>query len=89
MFQEMLDRMTKRRFARSLIYSVSPSSRPKNCSADAPAPLVAQLHSPNQTAAAAGEEDGKVKTVTRSHRRSAPTTCRAGSGKKFKKCCGA
>ncbi|HEV7904775.1 MAG TPA: preprotein translocase subunit SecA, partial [Pyrinomonadaceae bacterium] len=45
---------------------------------------------PNQTAAAAGTEDGKIRTVTRD----APKVgrndpCPCGSGKKYKKCCGA
>jgi preprotein translocase subunit SecA len=45
---------------------------------------------PNQGAAAAGEEAGKVKTVTRDQPkvgRNEPCPC--GSGKKYKKCCGA
>jgi preprotein translocase subunit SecA len=45
---------------------------------------------PNQTAAAAGEEAGKIKTVTRDQPkvgRNEPCPC--GSGKKYKKCCGA
>ncbi len=45
---------------------------------------------PNQGAAAAGEEAGKTKTVTRSQPkvgRNDPCPC--GSGKKYKKCCGA
>ena len=45
---------------------------------------------PNQGAAAAGEEAGKIKTVTRSQPkigRNDPCPC--GSGKKYKKCCGA
>jgi preprotein translocase subunit SecA len=45
---------------------------------------------PNQGAAAAGEEAGKTKTVTRSQPkvgRNDPCPC--GSGKKHKKCCGA
>jgi preprotein translocase subunit SecA len=45
---------------------------------------------PNQGAAAAGEEAGASKTVTRSHPkvgRNDPCPC--GSGKKYKKCCGA
>ncbi|HVG39438.1 MAG TPA: SEC-C metal-binding domain-containing protein, partial [Pyrinomonadaceae bacterium] len=45
---------------------------------------------PNQGAAAAGEEAGKIKTVTRDQPkvgRNEPCPC--GSGKKHKKCCGA
>jgi len=45
---------------------------------------------PNQGAAAAGEEDGKVKTVVRDQPkvgRNEPCPC--GSGKKYKKCHGA
>jgi uncharacterized protein YecA (UPF0149 family) len=45
---------------------------------------------PNQNAAAAGEEDGKIKTVRRAEAkvgRNDPCPC--GSGKKYKKCCGA
>ncbi|PYS22402.1 MAG: preprotein translocase subunit SecA [Acidobacteria bacterium] len=49
-----------------------------------------QFTGPNQGAAAAGEEDGKIKTVTRSQPkvgRNDPCPC--GSGKKYKKCHGA
>jgi preprotein translocase subunit SecA len=45
---------------------------------------------PNQSAAAAGTEDGKIRTVTRDQPkvgRNDPCPC--GSGKKYKKCCGA
>jgi preprotein translocase subunit SecA len=45
---------------------------------------------PNQGATAAGEEAGKIKTVTRDQPkvgRNEPCPC--GSGKKYKKCCGA
>jgi uncharacterized protein YecA (UPF0149 family) len=45
---------------------------------------------PNQGAAAAGEEAGKVKTVTRDHPKVGRNElCPCGSGKKYKKCCGA
>jgi preprotein translocase subunit SecA len=45
---------------------------------------------PNQTAAAAGTEDGKIRTVTRSHPKVGRNDpCYCGSGKKYKKCHGA
>jgi preprotein translocase subunit SecA len=45
---------------------------------------------PNQTAAAAGTEDGKIRTVTRDHPKVGRNdACPCGSGKKYKKCCGA
>jgi preprotein translocase subunit SecA len=45
---------------------------------------------PNQGAAAAGEEAGKVKTVTRDQPKVGRNElCPCGSGKKYKKCCGA
>jgi preprotein translocase subunit SecA len=45
---------------------------------------------PNQGAAAAGEEAGKTKTVTRSQPKVGRNdACPCGSGKKYKKCCGA
>ncbi|MFL6230356.1 MAG: preprotein translocase subunit SecA [Pyrinomonadaceae bacterium] len=53
-------------------------------------PTAMQFTGPNQGAAAAGEEAGKTKTVTRSQPkvgRNDPCPC--GSGKKYKKCCGA
>jgi preprotein translocase subunit SecA len=53
-------------------------------------PTSMQFTGPNQGAAAAGEEAGKTKTVTRSQPkvgRNDPCPC--GSGKKYKKCCGA
>jgi preprotein translocase subunit SecA len=53
-------------------------------------PTSMQFTGPNQGAAAAGEEAGKTKTVTRATPkigRNDPCPC--GSGKKYKKCCGA
>ena len=45
---------------------------------------------PNQTAAAAGTEDGKIRTVTRDQPKVGRNdACPCGSGKKYKKCCGA
>jgi preprotein translocase subunit SecA len=45
---------------------------------------------PNQGAAAAGEEAGKIKTVTRDQPKVGRNdACPCGSGKKYKKCCGA
>ncbi|HEV2762256.1 MAG TPA: SEC-C metal-binding domain-containing protein, partial [Pyrinomonadaceae bacterium] len=45
---------------------------------------------PNQGAAVAGEEAGKVKTVTRDHPKVGRNElCPCGSGRKYKKCCGA
>jgi preprotein translocase subunit SecA len=53
-------------------------------------PTAMQFTGPNQGAAAAGEEAARTKTVTRSQPkvgRNDPCPC--GSGKKYKKCCGA
>ncbi|HEV7844204.1 MAG TPA: SEC-C metal-binding domain-containing protein, partial [Pyrinomonadaceae bacterium] len=45
---------------------------------------------PNQGAAAAGEEAGKVRTITRDQPKVGRNdACPCGSGKKYKKCCGA
>jgi preprotein translocase subunit SecA len=45
---------------------------------------------PNQGASAAGEEAGKVKTITRDQPKVGRNeACPCGSGKKYKKCCGA
>ncbi|HJR08643.1 MAG TPA: preprotein translocase subunit SecA [Pyrinomonadaceae bacterium] len=45
---------------------------------------------PNQTAAAAGTDEGKIRTVTRdSPKVGRNDPCPCGSGKKYKKCCGA
>ncbi|HKS29198.1 MAG TPA: preprotein translocase subunit SecA [Pyrinomonadaceae bacterium] len=45
---------------------------------------------PNQGAAAAGEEAGKVRTITRDQPKVGRNDmCPCGSGKKYKKCCGA
>ena len=44
---------------------------------------------PNQTAAAAGTDSGKIRTVTRDQPKVGRNElCPCGSGKKYKKCCG-
>jgi preprotein translocase subunit SecA len=53
-------------------------------------PSALSFTGPNQGAAAAGEEAGKTKTVTRDHPKVGRNDlCPCGSGKKYKKCCGA
>ncbi|HEX8709698.1 MAG TPA: preprotein translocase subunit SecA [Pyrinomonadaceae bacterium] len=92
LFQEMLDRIDQTTI-RSLfnLQVVSEQAAPEQLQQRrAPRrPSALTFTGPNQGAAAAGEEAGKIKTVTRDQPkvgRNEPCPC--GSGKKYKKCCG-
>ncbi len=92
MFQEMLDRIDTTTI-RSLFNLQVVSEQPPEALRQRQPPrrhTSMTFTGPNQGAAAAGEEDGKVKTVVRDQPkvgRNEPCPC--GSGKKYKKCHGA
>ncbi|MFN2404860.1 MAG: SEC-C metal-binding domain-containing protein, partial [Pyrinomonadaceae bacterium] len=91
MFQEMLDRIDtstiRSLFNLQVVSEQPPETLQQRRAARRPASL--RFTGPNQGAAPAGEEDGKVKTVVRDQPkvgRNEPCPC--GSGKKYKKCHG-
>ncbi|HET8781238.1 MAG TPA: preprotein translocase subunit SecA [Pyrinomonadaceae bacterium] len=91
LFQEMLDRIDtttiRSLFNLQVVSEQAPEALQQRRAARRPASL--QFTGPNQGAAPAGEEDGKVKTVVRDQPkvgRNEPCPC--GSGKKYKKCHG-
>jgi len=92
LFQEMLDRIDTTTIRSLFNLQVVTEEPPERLQQRRPLrrPSQLQFTGPNQGAAAAGEEAGKVKTVTRDQPkvgRNDPCPC--GSGKKHKKCCGA
>ncbi len=92
MFQEMLDRIDTNTIRSLFNLQVVTEQPPETLRQRRPLrrPSQLQFTGPNQGAAAAGEEEGRIKTVTRDQPkvgRNEPCPC--GSGKKFKKCCGA
>jgi preprotein translocase subunit SecA len=91
LFQEMLDRIDQTTI-RSLFNLQVVAEQPPEALRQRRAPRRSALNftGPNQGAAAAGEEAGKVKTVTRDQPKVGRNElCPCGSGKKYKKCCGA
>jgi preprotein translocase subunit SecA len=91
LFQEMLDRIDtstiRSLFNLQVVSEQAPESLQQRRMARRPASM--RFTGPNQGAAPAGEEDGKVKTVVRNQPkvgRNDPCPC--GSGKKYKKCHG-
>ncbi len=91
LFQEMLDRIDQTTI-RSLFNLQVVAEQPPEALRQRRAPRRSALNftGPNQGAAAAGEEAGKVKTITRDQPKVGPNKpCPCGSGKKYKKCCGA
>ncbi|HWS98842.1 MAG TPA: preprotein translocase subunit SecA [Pyrinomonadaceae bacterium] len=91
LFQEMLDRIDQTTI-RSLFNLQVVTEQPPEALRQRRAPRRSSLNftGPNQGAAAAGEEAGKVKTITRDQPKVGPNKpCPCGSGKKYKKCCGA
>jgi preprotein translocase subunit SecA len=91
LFQEMLDRIDQTTI-RSLFNLQVVTEQPPEALRQRRAPRRSALSftGPNQGAAAAGEEAGKVKTVTRDQPKVGRNElCPCGSGKKYKKCCGA
>jgi preprotein translocase subunit SecA len=92
LFQEMLDRIDTTTIRSLFNLQVVTEEPPERLQQRRPMrrPSQLQFTGPNQGAAAAGEEAGKVKTITRDQPkvgRNDPCPC--GSGKKYKKCCGA
>ncbi|MDT4896135.1 MAG: preprotein translocase subunit SecA [Acidobacteriota bacterium] len=91
LFQEMLDRIDQTTI-RSLYNLQVVTEQPPEALRQRRAPRRTALNftGPNQGAAAAGEEAGKVRTVTRDQPKVGRNElCPCGSGKKYKKCCGA
>ena len=92
LFQEMLDRIdttTIRSLFNLQVVSEQPPETLQQRRLAARRPGSLRFTGPNQGAAPAGEEDGKVKTVVRDQPkvgRNEPCPC--GSGKKYKKCHG-
>jgi preprotein translocase subunit SecA len=91
LFQEMLDRIDtatiRSLFNLQVVSEQAPDTLQQRRMARRPASL--KFTGPNQGAAPAGEEDGKVRTVVRDQPkvgRNEPCPC--GSGKKYKKCHG-
>jgi preprotein translocase subunit SecA len=91
LFQEMLDRIDtttiRSLFNLQVVSEQAPESLQQRRASRRPASL--RFTGPNQGAAPAGEEDGKIKTVVRDQPkvgRNEPCPC--GSGKKYKKCHG-
>jgi preprotein translocase subunit SecA len=90
LFQAMLDRIDQTTI-RSLFNLQVVAEQPPEALRQRRAPRRTALNftGPNQGAAAAGEEAGKVKTVTRDQPKVGRNElCPCGSGKKYKKCCG-
>jgi preprotein translocase subunit SecA len=92
LFQAMLDRIDtntlRSLFNLQVVTEQAPETIRRQRQTRRPAQMM--FTGPNQNAAAAGEEDGKIKTVRRAEAkigRNDPCPC--GSGKKYKKCCGA
>jgi preprotein translocase subunit SecA len=92
LFQEMLDRIDQHTirslFNLQVVSEQAPEQLQQRRAPRRPSSLT--FTGPNQSAAAAGEEAGKVKTITRDQPKIGPNKpCPCGSGKKYKKCCGA
>ncbi|PWT81178.1 MAG: preprotein translocase subunit SecA [Acidobacteria bacterium] len=90
LFQEMLDRIDTNTIRSLFNLQIVSGEAPENVRRRPPRrPTSMTFTGPNQGAAAAGEEAGKVKTVVRDQPkvgRNEPCPC--GSGKKYKKCHG-
>jgi preprotein translocase subunit SecA len=92
LFQEMLDRIDTTTIRSLFNLQVVTEQPPEVLQQRRPLrrPSQLQFTGPNQGAAAAGEEAGKVKTITRDQPKVGRNElCPCGSGKKYKKCCGA
>jgi preprotein translocase subunit SecA len=91
LFQEMLDRIDQTTIRSLFNLQVVAEQPPEELQRRRPQRRSSlNFTGPNQGAAAAGEEEGKVRTVTRSQPKVGPNKpCPCGSGKKYKKCCGA
>jgi preprotein translocase subunit SecA len=91
MFQEMLDRIDTTTIRSLFNLQVVAEQPPEQLQQRRPRRTTSMTFTgPNQGAAAAGEEDGKVKTVVRDQPKTGRNEpCPCGSGKKYKKCHGA
>jgi preprotein translocase subunit SecA len=92
LFQAMLDRIDTSTIRSLFNLQVSTEQTPETIQQRRPPrrPSALTFTGPNQGAAAAGEEAGKTKTVTRDQPKVGRNeACPCGSGKKYKKCCGA
>ncbi len=92
LFQEMLDRIDTTTIRSLFNLQIVTEQPPEVLQQRRPLrrPSQLQFTGPNQGAAAAGEEAGRVKTITRDQPKVGRNElCPCGSGKKFKKCCGA
>jgi len=91
MFQEMLDRIDTTTIRSLFNLQVVAEQPPEQLQQRRPRRSTSMTFTgPNQGAAAAGEEEGKVKTVVRDQPKTGRNEpCPCGSGKKFKKCHGA
>ncbi|MDT7778598.1 MAG: preprotein translocase subunit SecA, partial [Acidobacteriota bacterium] len=91
MFQSMLDRIDTATIRTLFNLQVVAEQAPEQLQQRRQRrPTSMTFTGPNQTATAAGEEAARTKTVTRDQPkvgRNEPCPC--GSGKKYKKCCGA
>jgi preprotein translocase subunit SecA len=92
LFQEMLDRIDQTTirslFNLQVVTEQPPEQLQQRRAPRRPSSLT--FTGPNQGATAAGEEAAKTKTITRDQPKIGPNKpCPCGSGKKYKKCCGA
>jgi preprotein translocase subunit SecA len=92
LFQEMLDRIDQTTirslFNLQVVTEQAPEQLQQRRAPRRPSSLT--FTGPNQGATAAGEEAAKTKTITRDQPKIGPNKpCPCGSGKKYKKCCGA
>jgi preprotein translocase subunit SecA len=91
LFQEMLDRIDTTTIRSLFNLQVVSEQPPENLQQRRMArrPAALKFTGPNQGAAPAGEEDGKIKTVVRDQPKTGRNEpCPCGSGKKYKKCHG-
>jgi preprotein translocase subunit SecA len=92
LFQEMLDRIDQTTIRSLFNLQVVTEQPPEQIQQRRPPrrPSSLTFTGPNQGATAAGEEAAKTKTITRAQPKVGPNKpCPCGSGKKYKKCCGA
>ncbi|HEV2912646.1 MAG TPA: preprotein translocase subunit SecA [Pyrinomonadaceae bacterium] len=92
LFQAMLDRIDQSTirslFNLQVVTEQAPEQLQQRRAPRRPSALT--FTGPNQGATAAGEEAGKTRTITRDQPKVGPNKpCPCGSGKKYKKCCGA
>ena len=91
MFQAMLDRIDTTAVRTLFNLQVVAEQAPEQLQQRRPRrPTSMTFTGPNQGATAAGEEAARTRTVTREQPKVGPNKpCPCGSGKKYKKCCGA